>query len=115
MIRYILYFMIFFIHIQVDMSNVFFFTGMIEVLTRLDRIRNECITHKIEVAPMAEKMREARLKCCGHVQRIPLETPVGRCDSLLTTYVKRGRGRPTKTWNETIRKDKMYLSITKRL
>ncbi|KAK8959762.1 hypothetical protein KSP40_PGU017160 [Platanthera guangdongensis] len=48
----------------------------------------------------------------GRVQRRPLEAPIRRCESLVTTYVKRGRGRPIKTWNETIRKDMMYLDIS---
>ncbi|KAK8936498.1 hypothetical protein KSP39_PZI012461 [Platanthera zijinensis] len=71
--------------------------------TRLDKIRNECIRDKTGVAPIAEKMREARLKWFGHVQRRPLEAPVRRCESLVTRHVKRGRGRPIKTWNETVK------------
>ncbi|KAK8930583.1 hypothetical protein KSP39_PZI016080 [Platanthera zijinensis] len=57
-------------------------------------------------------MREARLRWFGHVQRRPLEAPVRRCESLVTRHVKRGRGRPIKTWNETVRKDMMYLGIS---
>ncbi|KAK8945141.1 hypothetical protein KSP39_PZI008197 [Platanthera zijinensis] len=49
-------------------------------------------------------MREARLRWFGHVQRRSLETPVRPCESLVNRHVKRGRGRPKKTWNETIRK-----------
>ncbi|KAK8944698.1 hypothetical protein KSP39_PZI008342 [Platanthera zijinensis] len=77
--------------------------------TRLDRIRNECIGDKTGVTSIAEKIQEAQLRWFGHVQRRPLEAPVRRCESLVTRHAKRGRGRPIKTWNETIRKDMMYL------
>ncbi|VDP11736.1 unnamed protein product [Heligmosomoides polygyrus] len=36
-------------------------------VTRLDRIRNEAIRQKFGVAPIADKMREARLRWYGHV------------------------------------------------
>ncbi|VDP38831.1 unnamed protein product [Heligmosomoides polygyrus] len=31
--------------------------------TRMDRIRNDAVRQKFGVAPIAEKMREARLRC----------------------------------------------------
>ncbi|KAK8956529.1 hypothetical protein KSP39_PZI001303 [Platanthera zijinensis] len=65
--------------------------------TRLDKIRNEYIRDKIGVAPIAEKMREARLRWFGHGQKRPLEAHVRRCEILVTSHVKRGRGRPIKT------------------
>ncbi|KAK8956981.1 hypothetical protein KSP39_PZI001414 [Platanthera zijinensis] len=65
--------------------------------TRLDKIKNEYIRVKTGVAPIEEKMREARLRWFGHVQMRPLETHVRRCESLVTRHVKRGRGRPIKT------------------
>ncbi|KAK8948944.1 hypothetical protein KSP39_PZI006086 [Platanthera zijinensis] len=80
--------------------------------TRLDKIRNESNRDKTRVAPIAEKMQEARLRWFGHVQRRPLEAPVRHCESLVTRHVKRGRGRPIKTWIETVRKDMMYLGIS---
>ncbi|KAK8913657.1 hypothetical protein KSP39_PZI024006 [Platanthera zijinensis] len=80
--------------------------------TRLDKIRNECIRDKTGITPIAEKMREARLRWFGHVQRRPLEAPVRRCESLVIGHVKRERGRTIKTWNETIRKDMMYFGIS---
>ncbi|VDO87998.1 unnamed protein product [Heligmosomoides polygyrus] len=33
-------------------------------VTRMDRIQNDAIRQKFGVAPIAEKMREARLRCC---------------------------------------------------
>ncbi|VDO22419.1 unnamed protein product [Heligmosomoides polygyrus] len=36
-------------------------------VTRMDRIRNDAIRQKFGVAPIADKMREARLRWYGHV------------------------------------------------
>ncbi|VDO73956.1 unnamed protein product [Heligmosomoides polygyrus] len=63
-------------------------------VTRMDRIRNDAIRQKFGVAPIAEKMREARLRWYGHVlhgkedsiRKIGLNFEVG----------KRPRGRPKK-------------------
>ncbi|VDO92928.1 unnamed protein product [Heligmosomoides polygyrus] len=38
-------------------------------VTRMDRIRNDAIRQKFGVAPIADKMREARLRLYGHVLR----------------------------------------------
>ncbi|VDO22667.1 unnamed protein product [Heligmosomoides polygyrus] len=38
-------------------------------VTRMDRIRNDAIQQKFGVAPIADKMREARLRWYGHVLR----------------------------------------------
>ncbi|XP_068082885.1 cyclic AMP response element-binding protein A [Anabrus simplex] len=40
-------------------------------LTRLDHVRNEDIRRRLEVAPVPEKMQEARLTWYGHVARRP--------------------------------------------
>ncbi|VDP02886.1 unnamed protein product [Heligmosomoides polygyrus] len=39
-------------------------------VTRMDRIRNDVIRQKFGIAPIADKMREARLRWYGHVQRV---------------------------------------------
>ncbi|VDP55954.1 unnamed protein product [Heligmosomoides polygyrus] len=39
------------------------------VVTRMDRIRNDAIRQKFGVVPIADKMREARLRWYGHVLR----------------------------------------------
>ena len=48
--------------------------------TRMDKIRNEDIREKVGVAPIDDKMREARLKWFGHIQRRSLDAPVRRCE-----------------------------------
>ncbi|KAK8926625.1 hypothetical protein KSP39_PZI018669 [Platanthera zijinensis] len=79
--------------------------------TRLNKIRNKCIKDKTGVTPIAEKMREDRLRWFGHAQKRPLEALVLHCESLVTKHVKRGKDRPIKTRNETIRKVMIYLDI----
>ena len=84
--------------------------------TRLDRIRNEKIREKVGVAPIDEKMRESRLRWFGHVCRRPMDAPVRRIETMeLTTQIKRGRGRPKKTWKETIKNDLKYLQLNKEM
>ncbi|KAM1096920.1 hypothetical protein ACFX19_014649 [Malus domestica] len=59
-------------------------------LTRKDKIRNEWV---------------------GHVQRRPTDAPVRRCDYGTEVQGRRGRGRPRKTLEETLRKDLEYLDL----
>ncbi|CAN6714712.1 unnamed protein product [Malus baccata var. baccata] len=70
--------------------------------TRKDKIRNEDIRGK---------MRENRLRWFGHVQRRPTDALVRRCDYGTELQGRRGRGRPRKTLEETLRKDLEYLDL----
>ncbi|VDO95236.1 unnamed protein product [Heligmosomoides polygyrus] len=51
-------------------------------VTRLDQVRNDTIRHKFGVAPIAEKLREARFRWYGHVLRANDDTVVAWCDRL---------------------------------
>ncbi|XP_019261739.1 PREDICTED: uncharacterized protein LOC109239608 [Nicotiana attenuata] len=46
--------------------------------TRLDKIRNKVIREKVRVAPVEDKIREARLRWFGHVKRRSIKVPVRR-------------------------------------
>ncbi len=82
--------------------------------TRLDRIRNEYIRKKLGVAPIDEKMRESRLRWFGHVRRRSADAPVRRVEAIeLRTQIKRGRGRPIKTWKEIIKNNLKYFNLNK--
>ncbi|KAM2694147.1 hypothetical protein EV2_008244 [Malus domestica] len=81
--------------------------------TRKDKIRNEDIRGKVGVAEIEGKMRENRLRWFGYVQRRPTDAPIRRCDYGTEVQGRRGRGRPKKTLEETLRKDLEYLDLTK--
>ncbi|XP_070056639.1 uncharacterized protein [Nicotiana tomentosiformis] len=80
--------------------------------TRMDKIMNEDIREKVGVAPMDNKMREARLRWFGNVRRRSSNSPVRRCERLALTSIRRGRGRPKKYWGEVIRQDMARLQIS---
>ncbi|VDO98151.1 unnamed protein product [Heligmosomoides polygyrus] len=73
-------------------------------ITRLDRVRNDCIWQRFGVTPIFEKMREARLRWYGHVlgttgdtaRKIALNPDVSG---------KRPRGRPKRRWLDTLHQD----------
>jgi hypothetical protein len=72
---------------------------------RMDRVRNDDIRDRLGVAPIKEKLVQYQLRWFGHVQRRPSEAPV-RCGVLSRdSNVRRGRGRPKLTWEETIKRD----------
>ncbi|XP_070039081.1 uncharacterized protein [Nicotiana tomentosiformis] len=79
--------------------------------TSLDRIRNDVIRDKVVVAPIENKMREARVRWFGHVRRRSTDAPVRRCKRLTLEGLRRGRGRPKKNWGEVIRQDMSQLQL----
>ncbi|KAM1765238.1 hypothetical protein ACFX11_004391 [Malus domestica] len=83
--------------------------------TRKDKIRNEDIQGKVGVVEIVGKLRENRLRWFGHMQRRPTDVPVRRCDYGTEVQGRRGRGRPRKTLEETLRKDLEYLDLTENM
>lgn len=83
-------------------------------LTRKDMVKDEVILAKVEVASVADKMREARLRQFGHVQRTMTRYPnkVVWCERLLLESLRRGRGRPKKYSREVVRHDMASFLLT---
>ena len=78
---------------------------------RLDKISNEIIRGKLGVASIEDKIRDARLRCLGHIRRRSMDAPVRRCEKLGRLDHKWSRGRPKKSWIEVIRHDLKTLGL----
>ena len=63
------------------------------------------------MAPIGDKIREARLCWFGHIRRRSWDAPVRRCDKLYRSDYKRSRGRSKKSWSEVIRHDLKTLGL----
>ncbi|KAG2546901.1 hypothetical protein PVAP13_9KG051657 [Panicum virgatum] len=83
--------------------------------TRRDRVRNEVIRDMVGVAPIEEKLTQHRLRWLGHVQRRPPEAPVRNGVLERVDNVKRGRGRPKLTWDESVKRDLKDWNISKEI
>ncbi|VDO80412.1 unnamed protein product [Heligmosomoides polygyrus] len=70
-------------------------------VTRMDRIRNDVIRQKFGVAPIADKMREARLRWYGHDLRGNEHSKIGLNFEVIG---KRPGGRPKQRWADTLHK-----------
>ena len=79
-------------------------------VTRLDRIRNEVIRKKFGIAPIADKMRETRLRWYGHVLRAEADT-VCKASLQLEVPGKRPKGRPKQRWFDTLHTDLKIAGI----
>ncbi|MCI4395558.1 hypothetical protein PGIGA_G00182000 [Pangasianodon gigas] len=73
-------------------------------VTRLDRIRNEYVRGTAHVGRLGDKVREARLRWFGHVQRRESEY-VGRRMLGMELPGRRQRGRPKRRYMEVINED----------
>ncbi|VDP49862.1 unnamed protein product [Heligmosomoides polygyrus] len=69
-------------------------------VTRMDSIRNDAIRQKFGVAPIPDKMREARLRWYGQVLRAK-EDNVRKIGLELDVSGKRPRGRTKQRWSDT--------------
>ncbi|VFR01490.1 unnamed protein product [Cuscuta campestris] len=67
---------------------------------------------RVGMAPVEDKLREARLRWFGHVRRRDADAPVRRCERITVFGGSRGRGRPKKNWKEVIRQDLGLLTLT---
>uniref|UniRef100_M8CCE7 Uncharacterized protein n=1 Tax=Aegilops tauschii TaxID=37682 RepID=M8CCE7_AEGTA len=70
---------------------------------------------RVGVAPIEEKLVQHRLRWLGHIQRRPPEAPVHNGRLKRADNVKRGRGRPNLTWEESVKRDLKDWSITREL
>ncbi|KAK3513844.1 hypothetical protein QTP70_028833 [Hemibagrus guttatus] len=73
-------------------------------VTRLDRIRNEYIRGTAHVGRLGDKVREARLRWFGHVQRRESEY-IGRRMLDMELPGRRQRGRPKRRYMDGINED----------
>jgi hypothetical protein len=83
--------------------------------TKRDRVWNDDIRERVGVAPIEEKLMQHRLRWFGHIQRRPEEAPVHIEIIRRPKNVKRGRGRPTLTWTEAMKRDLKEWNIDKEL
>ena len=66
----------------------------------MDRVRNDDIRNRLEVALIEEKLIQHRLRWFSHIQRRPPEAPV-HCGVLSqANSTRRDRGRPKLTWGD---------------
>ena len=79
--------------------------------TRLDHVRNEDIWKEAHMCPMAEFLREKRLRWFGHVQRRDIDDATRK---ILQMEVegKRNRGRPKLRWRDLVKDDMARNQIT---
>jgi hypothetical protein len=82
---------------------------------RRDRVWNDDIRDRIEVAPIEKKLIQHRLRWFGHIQWRPSEIPVRSGVLKWANNVKSGRGRPKLTWDESVKRDLKEWNISKDL
>ncbi|XP_061710677.1 uncharacterized protein LOC133520321 [Cydia pomonella] len=79
-------------------------------VTCLDKVINEYVRGSFKVAPIAEKVKEGRLKWYGHVMRRDDSYSVKTVLNI-STQRSRGRGRRLATWWYTVKRDRKTQNI----
>ena len=79
-------------------------------VTRMDRIRNEDIRGTAHVRCFGDKVREARLRWFGHVQRRNCEY-ISRRMLRLELPGRRSRGRPKRRFMDVVREDMKLVGV----
>jgi hypothetical protein len=75
----------------------------------------EEIQDRVGVAPIEENLVQHRLRWFGHVQRRPPEALVHSGVLDRVGSVRRGRGRPKLTWDESVKRDLKEWDIPEEL
>ena len=83
--------------------------------TRKDRIQNDDIRERVGVAPIEEKLFQHRMRWFGRIQHRPSEAPMHIGRLRRADNVKRSRGRPNLTWEESVKRDLKDWAINKDL
>lgn len=73
-------------------------------VTRFDHVPNDDTRNRYGVAPITDKMREARLRWYGHVLRAADET-IAKIGLNVEVDGKRPKGRPKQRWLDTLHND----------
>ena len=73
-------------------------------VSRREMLRNEEIRERCGIVDIAEKMREARLRWFGHMERREAEEPA-RMAMEFEVEGSRMRGRPRKRWQDVVESD----------
>ncbi|KAI5093285.1 hypothetical protein C0J45_16423, partial [Silurus meridionalis] len=79
-------------------------------VTRMDKIRNEFIRGTAHVGRFGVKMREARLRWFGHVQRREMGY-IGRRMLRMESPGRRKRGRPRRRFMDVVREDMQVFGV----
>ncbi|PIO59033.1 hypothetical protein TELCIR_19516 [Teladorsagia circumcincta] len=79
-------------------------------VTRADHIRNDAIRQRFGVAPIVDKVREARLRWYGHVL-CAKDDSVRKISLSLDVSGKRPKGRPKQRWLDTLHTDLKSVNI----
>lgn len=70
-------------------------------ITRRDRIRNEAVRNELKIEPILERVEKQQLSWFGHLVRMGQDRQVKKV-WMARVIKKQGRGRPRKTWDNTV-------------